>query len=284
IAGGAGKTPTVIALVQALRAAGRRPGVVSRGHGRAGGAVRPVLPDTPVREAGDEPLLIARRTGAPVWVGRNRRAAALALCAAHPDVDLLLSDDGLQHTALARQGELLVFDERGIGNGLLLPAGPLRQPLPRTLAPQQRVLYTGARASTVLPGVLALRHLEQAWPLAAWHAGQAEAAVPLTALRGRPLLAVAGLAAPEKFYAMLQTLGLRFERLPLPDHFDYHRLPWPEGCPDVVTTEKDAIKLDPQRLAGTRVWVLPLDLQLPPALVDDLLALLAPRSAHPNAP
>ena len=119
-----------------------------------------------------------------------------------------------------------------------------------------------------------MRHLESAWPLADWIAGNAGAALPLHTLRGRPLLAMAGMAAPEKFFAMLEALGLSIERLPLPDHFDYRQRPWGHGSPEIVTTEKDATKLDPARLGGARVWVLPLDLHLPAALVDDLLALL----------
>ncbi len=283
IAGGAGKTPTVIALVAALRAAGRRPGVISRGHGRRDGGLRVVTSDADAVRVGDEPLLIRRRTGVPVWVGRDRHTAALALCRAHPEVDVLVADDGLQHRGLARDVELVVFDERGVGNGLLLPAGPLREPLPIAASPRMRVLYTGARESTRLPGALALRHLELAWPLADWISGNEAAAVPLTALRNRPLLAVAGMAAPEKFFGMLDALGLRIERLPLPDHFDYRGAPpWADAA-EIVTTEKDATKLDPQRLAGTRVWVLPLDLQLPAALIEDLLAML-PAPAHPARP
>ncbi len=283
VAGGAGKTPTVIALVAALRAAGRRPGVISRGHGRRDGGLRAVSPDADPAAVGDEPLLIRRRTGVPVWVGRDRRAAALALCGAHPEVDLLVADDGLQHRALARDVELVVFDERGVGNGLLLPAGPLREALPSAAPARMRVLYTGARASTPMPGALALRHLELAWPLADWTSGNEAGAVPITDLRGRPLLAVAGMAAPEKFFGMLEALGLRIERLPLPDHFDYRTLPWPDPGAEIVTTEKDAVKLDPQRLAGTRVWVLPLDLQVPAALVEELLAML-PAPSQPLRP
>lgn len=276
IVGGAGKTPTVIALVQALQAAGHRPGIVSRGHGRRSHSERAVGPDDATAEVGDEPLLLRRRCGVPVWVGRRRVAAARALLARHPEVDVLLSDDGLQHHALPRQAELVVFDERGIGNGLLLPAGPMREPLPLHLPDHVRVLYTGAVQSTVLPGALALRCLGQAWPLQAWRRNDASAAQPLESLRDRPLLAVAGLAAPEKFFGMLNARGLHFTPLPLPDHHPYTSLPWPAGTADVVTTEKDAIKLDPARLGGTRVWVVPLDLQLPTALVDDLLALLFP--------
>jgi tetraacyldisaccharide 4'-kinase len=279
VVGGAGKTPTVIALVQALAAAGRRPGVVSRGHGRRDAGVREVGAADSAAAVGDEPLLIRRRTGAPVWVGRNRLAAARALCERHPEVDLLVADDGLQHHALARDAELVVFDERGAGNGLLLPAGPLREPLPATLPPRMRLLYTSGQTSTALPGALAERRLAWAWPLEAWLAGQAAAAVPLTRLRGRLLVAPAGLAAPQKFYAMLEAAGLTIRRLPLPDHHDYATLPWPVGTPEVITTEKDAIKLAPERLGSTRLWVVPLDLRLPDALVADLSALLVP---HPS--
>lgn len=277
VVGGAGKTPTVIALVQALQTAGWRPGVISRGHGRQGQRPEAVLHSSAVRSVGDEPLLIQRRTGVPVWVGRARREAGLALIAAHPEVDVIVSDDGLQHRALIRHAELVVFDERGVGNAMLLPTGPLREPLPATVPPWMRVLYTGGVASTALPGVLATRSLASAWPLQAWHDGDATQAVSLMALKGRPVVAAAGLAAPEKFFSMLRAAGLDIQPLPLPDHHDYARLPWPAPTADVVTTEKDAIKLEPARMGATRVWVVPLDLQIPPALVADLLTLLPTR-------
>jgi biopolymer transport protein ExbD len=173
VAGGAGKTPTVIALVQAMRAAGRHPGVVSRGFGRHGEATLAVAADSAATAVGDEPLLIRRRSGAPVWVGRRRIDAARALCAAHPEVDVLVADDGLQHLALARQAEIIVFDERGAGNGRLLPAGPLREPLPAAVPPRACVLYNAPAATTALPGALARRRLAGVLPLAAWRAGAA---------------------------------------------------------------------------------------------------------------
>ncbi len=276
VAGGAGKTPTVVALVQALQQAGHRPGVISRGHGRRSGEVHGVQAGDTAALAGDEPLLIQRRTRVPVWVGQDRVAAARALCASHPEVTLLVSDDGLQHHALARQAELLVFDERGAGNGLLLPAGPLREPLPQPVPARMRVLYTSPHASTALAGFTAQRRLHSAWPLAAWHAGDASQAVPLQALRGRLLLAAAGMAAPDKFFSMLRALDLSIQTLALPDHHPYDTLPWPAGTPEVITTEKDAVKLQPARCAPTAVWVVPLDLQLPAGLASELLALLFP--------
>ena len=282
VVGGAGKTPTVIALVQALRQAGHHPGVISRGYAGRGLGVRAVGADADPCNAGDEPVLIARRSGAAVWVGRDRAAAARALCAAHPQVDVLVSDDGLQHSALARAAEIAVFDDRGVGNGLLLPAGPLRERVPRRLPPRLRVLYTGGRSSTALPGSLALPVIDSAWPLQAWHSGLATAAIPLSALRGRPLVAAAGLAAPEKFFAMLEAAGLTIARLALPDHHDYRTLPWPAQTADVVTTEKDAVKLRPEQIGATRLWVVPLDLTLPPAFVGDLLTLLFGPPAAPS--
>lgn len=281
VVGGAGKTPTVIALVEALRQRGRRPGVVSRGHGRRGDRVHELRPGDAASEVGDEPLLIARRTGAPVVVGRRRGDAVDALVQAHPEVDVILSDDGLQHAALHRSAELLVFDERGEGNGLLLPAGPLRQPMPAVLPPWMRVLYTAGSPSTVLPGAQARRGVSRALPLQAWLDGTPDAAQPLSALAARPLLAAAGMAAPGKFFASLRAAGLAPRELPLPDHHPFTTLPWPAGTPDVLVTEKDAVKLTPAATVGTRVWVVPLDFALPDALVDDLLALLTP---SPSAP
>lgn len=285
VVGGAGKTPTVIAIVAALARRGRRPGVVSRGHGRAGSAPRAVSWGDDAGNVGDEPLLLARRCGVPVFVGRDRVAAARALLQAHPDVDVIVSDDGLQHHALPRRAELVVFDERGIGNGRLLPAGPLREPMPVPWPGQRHVLYTAGAPSTALPGACARRRLGLAWPLAAWHAGNAASAVPLSTLQGRPFLAAAGLAAPEKFFAMLRQADLRIDALPLPDHFDYATRPWPARGPDVLVTEKDAVKLDPTLVDARPVWVLPLDLDLPETLLEALHAeLFGPRPANTHKP
>jgi tetraacyldisaccharide 4'-kinase len=277
VAGGAGKTPTVIALVQALQAAGWRPGVVSRGHGRHTQGTLLAAPGHDAGTLGDEPWLIRRRTGVPLAVGARRAEAAAVLLQAHPEIDLLVADDGLQHRGLARDLELWVFDERGVGNGALLPAGPLRQPLPRRLPPQALVLYNAPVASTDLPGELALRRLAGAVPLDAWHAGQPMAADTLTALRGRPLLAVAGIAAPQRFFGMLADAGLSCRALALPDHADLSTPPWPAATPEVVCTEKDAAKLHPDAVGSTRVWVVGLDFRLPPGLMARLLERLPSR-------
>lgn len=280
IAGGAGKTPTVLALLSHLRAAGWRPGVVSRGHGGESRGVREVRPDTPAAEVGDEPLLIRLRGGVPVVVGRDRVAAGWALLSAHPEIDLIVADDGLQHLRLARDVEVVVFDARGAGNGWLLPAGPLREPITtRPGGAATLTLYNAPRPSTPLPGECARSALAGAVGLDAWWRGEAASPAALAALRGRPVPACAGIAQPRRFFDLLMAAGLEVVPLALPDHARYDALPWPAGTPDVLVTEKDAVKLAPARVArerpGTRVWVAPLDFSTGPAFLAALDAALA---------
>jgi tetraacyldisaccharide 4'-kinase len=290
IVGGAGKTPTVMAIIALLRRHGLTPGIVSRGYGRSSGGTLEVQPQTAATDCGDEPLLMRLRTGAPVVVGRDRAAAGQALLRAHPAVDILVSDDGLQHLKLARDAQVLVFDERGVGNGWLLPAGPLREPLPASVPACSVVLYNASAPSTALPGSLASRSLAGVVALAAWHAGHGGSMAALESLRGRPLVAAAGVARPNRFFGMLRAHGLQISPLPLPDHFDFATLPWPADTPDVVLTEKDAVKLAPARAGATRVWVAALDFALPAAFETALLSLLpaphppVPRPDHGNPP
>lgn len=233
VAGGGGKTPTVIALVRHLRERGLRPGVVSRGHGRQARDCREVRADSDPREVGDEPLLIRRAGEVPVFVATHRVEAAQALLARHPETDLIVCDDGLQHLALARDIEVCVFDERGAGNGFLLPAGPLREPWPR---PVDLVLHTGRRAFAA--GYGATRALS---PYALRSDGSR---VALAALRGRPLRALAGIARPEAFFSMLREQGLSLARTQaLPDHCDFEHWAPPAGEGELLCTEKDAVKL-----------------------------------------
>ncbi len=242
VAGGAGKTPMVIALVEHLQSRGLRPGVVSRGYGRHDRDCRLVTPASSAREVGDEPLLIWRRTAAPVAVAASRIEAARALLGAHPELDLLICDDGLQHRALHRDIEICVFDKRGIGNGFLLPAGPLREPWPRRV---DLIVYSGAAPPASVAGHPVRRSLAD-------HALRSDGSqVPLrdlstaTGLSSRPLLAVAGTAQPQAFFTMLRESGLTLSRvLALPDHADFEPAPW-NGYQDhtVLCTEKDAVKL-----------------------------------------
>ncbi len=285
IAGGAGKTPVVITLVETLRRRGYTAGVVSRGYGAGIHGVLDVTRATRAADCGDEPLLVHLRTGAPVVVGRDRVAAARHLMQQHPTIDVIVSDDGLQHLRLARDAQVLVFDERGTGNGWLLPAGPLREPLPGAVPPRSLVVYNAAAPSTPLRGTLAHRALRGAVALTDWWQGRPASHDVLDALRGRPVLAAAGVARPERFFTMLRERGLTITPLPLPDHHAYVALPWPVDAIDVIVTEKDAIKLDPARRGITRVWVAPLDFTLDAAFDAALFELLPPpgSSSHGNA-
>ncbi len=283
VVGGAGKTPTVLALVAALQRHGRHPGIVSRGYGGAAEGATEVLRSTPARECGDEPLLLRLRADVPVFVGRDRVAAARALLARHPEVDVLVADDGLQHLRLHRDVQVIVFDERGAGNGWLLPAGPLREPLPQSLPAGSVVLYNSSAPTTALPGTTAQRRLSGAVSLQAWWQGEPAAPHALAALQGRCVHAAAGVARPERFWTMLGAAGLDIVPLALPDHFDYATLPWPADAADVIVTEKDAVKIDPRRIGTTRVWVAALDFKPPPAFEAAVLRMLGPPLARASA-
>ncbi|RZJ11358.1 MAG: tetraacyldisaccharide 4'-kinase [Rubrivivax sp.] len=262
IVGGAGKTPTTLAVLDLLRTWGLKAGVISRGYGREGDGVHLVNGASTAREAGDEPLLIHLRAGVPVAVGRDRVNAARALLAAHPELEVLVSDDGLQHWRLPRALSLLVFDERGLGNGRVLPAGPLRQP-PAALSAEQLVVYNASAPTTPLPGFAAQRRLAGAVSLGGWWAGDPATMDTLAALRQRTgLVAAAGVARPQRFFNMLSDQGVSFEPLPLPDHADFKTLPWPADAAGVLVTEKDAVKLPPERVGTMPVWVVTLDFVL----------------------
>lgn len=279
VVGGAGKTPTVIALVKLLRVYGWTPGVISRGYGRRGSDLVFVRPDSDPRDCGDEPLLIHLRTEAPVAVAADRVAAARGLRIKHPTVDIIVSDDGLQHHRLGRDAQVLVFDERGVGNGLTLPAGPLRQPLPAPPLPVDwLVLYNAAAPSLTLPGWMASRRLAGIVSYDDWRCGHSPLADSWSALRGREVVAAAGIAAPQRFFDQLHAEGLDVTPLPLPDHHAFRTLPWPEGTRDVVLTEKDAVKLTGAPLGSTRVWVAPLDFEF------DLGFAAAIKRLFPNPP
>ena len=270
VAGGAGKTPVVIALVRHLRSRGLQPGVISRGHGRQSRGCRAVDAAADPAQVGDEPLLIARSTAAPVFVARSRVEAARALLAAHPGCRVIVSDDGLQHARLRRAIEICVFDDRGTGNGWLLPAGPLREPWPR---PVDLVLRTAGA------GVAGFEVQRQLAPSARRGDGTE---LPLAALAGRPLTALAGIARPEAFFAMLRARGLQLERcLPLPDHAELTALPPGLEQRELVCTEKDAVKL--WRLRPD-AWAVPLMVELEPAFWPAFDRLLDAKLSFPHGP
>ena len=249
--GGSGKTPLVIWIAEFLRGRGWHPGIVSRGYGAAEQAPRAATLASEPAEVGDEPVILARRTGCPVWVGAERAATAAALRAQHPEVDVLVLDDGLQHYALRRDLEIAVLDSRGLGNGRLLPAGPLREPASR-LRSVDAVVANGLTRegwfSMRLEGELLHRMSD------------ATDRRPASAFAGQTFHAIAGIGDPNRFFLHLRALGLRVIAHPFPDHHaftprDIEQAIAAQPELPVVMTEKDAVKL--RRSPREQWWVLP---------------------------
>jgi tetraacyldisaccharide 4'-kinase len=276
--GGTGKTPLTIELVRALIARGWRPGIVSRGYGASRGDARMVRPDDSARDVGDEPSLMIRATPAPVAVAHRRAAAAQLLRARHPECDVLVADDGLQHWALARDVEIAVMHYRGLGNGWLLPAGPLREPGAR-LDRVDAVVCNGDVPSveTTAPRYVMRTRLGDARPLGG-APSQPLASLAAAQARGKlRITAAAGIGAPDRFFAMLRSAGLAIDPLPLADHFDFVADPFAGITADrILVTEKDAVKCaaNPALAADARIWVVPLVSDIDTRLVDDVVARL----------
>lgn len=257
--GGTGKTPLVAHLARELRDRGWRPGIVLRGYGVAGGA-RLLTPTATPEAFGDEAVWLARSSNCAVAIGADRVAAARLLIA--QGCDLVLSDDGLQHWALARDIEVLVIDGgRRFGNARLLPAGPLREPAQRAARCDYRVVNGGPVAADEIPMRVAVGM--------AIRLGELGQPVALTEWRGQRVHAVAGIGNPERFFRMLESQGLLVDRHPWPDHhrFDGSECRFDDQAP-VLVTEKDAVKL--ARFACERVYAVPIELELPTAWIDQI--------------
>ena len=273
VAGGAGKTPVVLAVLQHLRERGLHAGVVSRGYGRSGSGCIEVRPDDDAGRTGDEPLLIARRSGAPVFVASTRAEAARALLQTYPATQVIVSDDGLQHHALARDLEICVFDARGTGNGWLLPAGPLREPWPRPVDLVLRAADANGVEGHVLQRALASEAVRADGTRR-----------PLAQLRGQPVQALAGIANPESFFAMLRAQGFTLAAThAFPDHHDFADAGTLPREATLLCTEKDAVKL--WRLRPD-AWAVPLQVTVPSAFWQAFDRLLEARlsSAHGSPP
>lgn len=264
-AGGTGKTPLTVALVERLKDAGWRPGVASRGYGREGREPLWVDAATPAAQAGDEPLLIARRTGVRVRVDRRRADAAHEL--ARAGCDIVVCDDGLQHYRLARDVEIEVIDgRRRYGNGRLLPAGPLREPAARAQACDFRVVNLGdGSAGEAGFGEWPMRlAVGDALPL------RGRRPRPLAAFAGQRVHAVAGIGDPARFFHMLKARGIAVVPHAFGDHHAYRAADLAFTSPlPVLMTEKDAVKCAP--FAPDDSWAVPVRAELPEAFWTALL-------------
>ena len=269
VAGGSGKTPVTIAVVEHLVATGWTVGVVSRGYGRKSSGCVEVTAASQPQDAGDEPLLIQQRTGVPVFVGPSRFKAASALLQRHPQTQVVVCDDGLQHYGLFRDLEICVFDDRGCGNGWLLPSGPLREHWPRALvAPAGQspsatlVLNTGK--TPVIRGLRGHRTLST---FGIRKNGERVLLTDLASPTSLRLVALAGIGQPEEFFGMLRAQGLVLtETVALPDHYDFDSWSRPFHMDySLICTEKDAMKL--WRVAPDAIAV-PLLFEIEPTFWD----------------
>ncbi len=290
--GGTGKTPLTVELVRALTARGWRPGIVSRGYGARESAPRLVHPGDAARQVGDEPLLIVRATTAPVAIARRRVEAAHLLRVEHPECDVIIADDGLQHMQLGRDMEIALLNHRGLGNGWMLPAGPLREP-PSRLGRVDAIALNGVSAEVPdlavdTPSYRMRTHLASAFAL---HSPKLRIELSTLAAEQRShgwrLTAAAGIGAPDRFFTMLRAAGLVIDELPLADHYDYSTNPFSDCAADrILITEKDAVKCaDNSSLANDpRLWVVPLVTEVDPTLIDAVVARISTvRNARKNA-
>mgnify|MGYP000011041476 FL=1 len=278
--GGTGKTPSVLAIAKALHNRGFHPGIISRGYKGQHQGVQEVSSASSPNELGDEPCYMAQQLShlhIPVFVHSQRVQTAKALLQAYPSVDVIISDDGLQHYALkrwpAREGghdiELVVRDAREEGNEFLLPAGPLRESAQR---PRDYSLSIGTHSGPYLANAPCFNVSIQVKK--AYQLSQPTQALSLSELKEKTelkVLAAAGLGNPQKFFDLLSSEGLHFESLPLADHYDFSVNPFESTTADIILiTEKDAVKCSQlsEYKDDMRIWVLPIEIELPKDLID----------------
>jgi tetraacyldisaccharide 4'-kinase len=263
--GGTGKTPLVLWLAQFLVEHGFRPGIVSRGYGSAARKPHAVSPEANPARVGDEPVLLARRSGCPVWVGADRSATARALLNAHPACNAIVSDDGLQHYRMHRDVEFAVIDgARRLGNGCMLPAGPLREPTSR-LRSVDAVVINDAAGPLDNSKAFGMR-LEGA---EFRNLLNPDHVVGPEHFRDQRVHAVAGIGYPPRFFGHLRDLGIGFEAHAFPDHHAYTAQDLSFADAEaVLMTEKDAVKC--AAFASEQHWALPVD-AVPDAALGELV-------------
>ena len=262
LVGGTGKTPVVIHLAQRLSQLGWQVGVIARGDGGQLNGWSEVTESSLASQTGDEALLLKQKLGLPVFIAKKRAQAALALLQTYPQTQIIISDDGLQHRALHHDIAICVFDDRGLGNGFLLPAGPLRETWPRQLdvgvtqikVHTGRIAFEDSLAAHRQLGSFAVNGHGEQRDLHLW--------------AGQDVDALAAIAQPQAFFSALQSAGLTLSKTQaFPDHDPL--LGWqPDHGRDVLCTEKDAVKLWPRH---PQVWAVPLQCELPAVFWEILM-------------
>lgn len=274
--GGTGKTPLVIWLSKQLQMAGYKPGIISRGYGGSTQQVQEVFANSNPKEVGDEPVLLAMRTACPVFVNANRIEAGKALRQAHPECDVIISDDGLQHYALQRDIEIVVLDgTKGVGNGALLPAGPLRERISK-LAHVDAIVINGELLKALPNSAVATfeMELESSYFYNLLNPNKVSNSL---AFANQKVLAIAGIGNPERFFKQLQRMGLHFTSRAFLDHHAFRATDFASEAADIILmTEKDAVKC--KAFAQTNFWVLPVNA----VIKSDLMAIILNKLKKPR--
>lgn len=274
--GGTGKTPLVIWLAEQLTLAGYKPGIISRGYGGSAKQVAQVLPSSDPAIAGDEAVLIATRTTCPVFVSKNRVAAAESLLANFPECNVIISDDGLQHYRMQRDIEIVVYDAvKGFGNGALLPAGPLREPIGRLNTVDVVVSNGKSDPPKSFESPKASESIEMQLESGIFYNLLAEhQKADAQAFSNKKVVAIAGIGNPARFFTALKNLGLQFEDRAYPDHYAYKAEDFRSIDADIIVmTEKDAVKC--RAFAQPNYWVLPVTAVIKNGLMPAILAKLS---------
>lgn len=264
--GGTGKTPVTIALIDHLQLLGYKIGLVSRGYGRNGTDIIVSDKDTTAQLLGDEPYLIHQKTSVPVAVAKRRYDAGIALLDKYPDINIIISDDGLQHYELYRDFEISVFGQQGVGNGYVLPAGPLRESIDR-LNSVDAILTIDDGFQFLLP------YSQKCYKIAQ------QLGVPYQLNNSKQtrewknfshVSAVAGIAHPNNFFYALSSKSILVKAYPFTDHHIYHATDFAKMAEPILMTEKDAVKCT-RILSHSDAWVVPLETLLPQTFIELIL-------------
>lgn len=264
--GGSGKTPVVLWLAQQLQKQGFKPAIISRGYGGSNSNPLAVTSTHSAAEVGDEPLLLLFRAQCPVWVGVDRVAVGKALLEAHPECNVIISDDGLQHYRLQRTIEIAVVDAQIEHHQYLLPAGPLREPLNRL----KTVDLIIANGQVEIDGAYVMHFSSGAFYNLTDITKRANAAD----FKQQSIVAIAGIGKPERFFDYLMSLGLTFVAKPFQDHYAFSAKDLAAiNCDVLLMTEKDAVKCT--SFAKKHYWALPIDAEIDTAIIPIIVSKLA---------
>ena len=264
--GGSGKTPVVMWLVEQLKAKGYKPGVISRGYGGTVTAPTSVNASSLASEVGDEPLLIAKRCACPVYVGANRVRACEKLLKAHPDCNVIISDDGLQHYRLKRDVEIAVVNADALQGAWILPAGPMRESVNR-LKTVDAIICNGKK---MLDSAFEMQLLGAQF----YNLQNPNLKATAADFAGKNVKAIAGIGKPERFFEHLRNLGLTFTGMGFEDHHAFTAQDLAKlDCDALLMTEKDAVKC--QGFVQPHYWVLPVEANIDAALLSIVLAKIA---------